>query len=574
MSLRLRFHLLTLFFFVISAVPVWLSVRTLAEGIVEQWAVRYAEKQVLYDKERTLQPILREVALARQLANSQYIREWSRQPDDGEATRHAVAEMESYRQNFQDHNYFVGLKSNGRYYFNNAQNEFAGREYRYSLNPKQQKDAWFYDLIRQGRDIHINVNPDPELGITKLWIDVLIRDGSEIVGITGTGLDLGSFIGNVVEEKVPGVTSLFIDRAGAIQLHRNQALIDYGSVSKRPGERNTIDLLFEDSADRKAIYAAMKLLEVQNGKVVTELVNMGGKRHLAGLVYLPEIDWYEITLLDLDVLLPFGQFSGIILLYAVSLLGILVLFNLTLSRLVLRPLGKLDAAMALVETGGQVPDSLDQQASGEVGSLMRRFTQMARAVSEARQNLEGKVQERTQALDRLSKTDPLTELLNRRGMSERLEAELVRMAREARPVGILWLDVDRFKEINDQYGHATGDLALKAIAGIVEAELRRYDVVSRWGGDEFLVMLQPASADVLAALGERIRSGVATCRTVLDPAGAVVALSVSIGGAQARPGEDLDSLLHRGDTALYAAKAAGRNIVRLAEAEDEPIPLA
>lgn len=574
MSLRLRFHLLTLFFFVISAVPVWLSVRTLAEGIVEQWAVRYAEKQVLYDKERTLQPILREVALARQLANSQYIREWSRQPDDGEATRHAVAEMESYRQNFQDHNYFVGLKSNGRYYFNNAQNQFAGREYRYSLSPKQQKDAWFYDLIRQGRDIHINVNPDPELGITKLWIDVLIRDGSEIVGITGTGLDLGSFIGNVVEEKVPGVTSLFIDRAGAIQLHRNQALIDYGSVSKRPGERNTIDLLFEDSADRKAIYAAMKLLEVQNGKVVTELVNMGGKRQLAGLVYLPEIDWYEITLLDLDVLLPFGQFSGIILLYAVSLLGILVLFNMTLSRLVLRPLGKLDAAMALVETGGQVPDSLDRQASGEVGSLMRRFMQMARAVSEARQDLESKVQERTQALDRLSKTDPLTELLNRRGMSERLEAELVRMAREARPVGILWLDVDHFKEINDQYGHATGDLALKAIAGIIEAELRRYDVVSRWGGDEFLVMLQPASTDVLAALGERIRSGVASCRTVLDPAGAVVALSVSIGGALARPGEDLDSLLHRGDTALYAAKAAGRNIVRLAEAEDEPIPLA
>lgn len=574
MSLRLRFHLLTLFFFVITAVPVWLSVRTLAEGIVEQWAVRYAEKQVLYDKERTLQPILREVALARQLANSQYIREWSRQPDDGEATRHAVAEMESYRQNFQDHNYFVGLKSNGRYYFNNAQNEFAGRQYRYTLNPKQQKDAWFYNLIRQGRDIHINVNPDPELGITKLWIDVLIRDGSEIVGITGTGLDLGSFIGNVVEEKVPGVTSLFIDRAGAIQLHRNQALIDYGSVSKRPGERNTIDLLFEDSADRKAIYAAMKLLEVQNGKVVTELVNMGGKRHLAGLVYLPEIDWYEITLLDLDVLLPFGQFSGIIMLYAVSLLGILVLFNMTLSRLVLRPLGTLDAAMALVETGGQVPASLDQQGSGEIGRLMRRFMQMARAVSEARQDLESKVQERTQALDRLSKTDPLTELLNRRGMSERLEAELERMAREARPVGILWLDVDRFKEINDQYGHATGDLALKAIAGIVEAELRRYDVVSRWGGDEFLVMLQPANTDVLAALGERIRSGVATCRTVLDPAGAVVALSVSIGGALARPGEDLDSLLHRGDTALYAAKAAGRNIVRLAEAEDEPIPVA
>ena len=82
MNLKPRFLLLTIILFVIAAIPAWFAVRMLAEGIVEQWAILYAEKQALYDKSRTLQPIMREVALSRQLANSQYIRDWARNPGD------------------------------------------------------------------------------------------------------------------------------------------------------------------------------------------------------------------------------------------------------------------------------------------------------------------------------------------------------------------------------------------------------------------------------------------------------------------------------------------------------------
>ena len=81
MNLQPRFLLLTSVFFVVFAIPSWMAVRALAEGIMEQWAVRYAEKRGLSDKGRTLQPILREVALSRQLASSQPIREWTRKPD-------------------------------------------------------------------------------------------------------------------------------------------------------------------------------------------------------------------------------------------------------------------------------------------------------------------------------------------------------------------------------------------------------------------------------------------------------------------------------------------------------------
>lgn len=562
MNLKPRFLLLTILLFLVTAIPLWFAVRTLAESIVEQWAVRYAEKQVLYDKSRTLQPILREVALSRQLANSQYIRAWARKPDDAGLTRSAIGEMESFRKNFADQSYFVALRENGHYYHNNAANEFGGREFRYVLKPEARKDAWFFDLIRQGRDIHINVNPDLELGITKLWIDVLIRDGNDILGIAGTGLDLTSFIENVVEVGGPGVTSLFVDHDGAIQLHRNQKLIDFATISKQPLEHKRVDLLFGRDEDRVAILAAMKELEAQKKTVATIFVEVGGKRHLAGLAYLPEIAWYEITLLDLNTLLPFSDFFGILAAYALTLLGALALFNLALGHFVLEPLKRLDRAMTEVESGNSDWGALDKLGSGEIGRLIRRFVRMAQAVLESRRDLEAKVAERTTALERLTKIDPLTELFNRRGMTERLEAELTRAEREQRRVGILWLDIDEFKEINDRSGHAVGDAVLKAVAETIRQTLRPYDVAARWGGDEFLILLQPTDAGILDNLGERLRLAISADRRVIDGAGHALAITVSIGGHLSRIGEHLDSVLLHGDQALYAAKAAGRNCYR------------
>lgn len=562
MNLKPRFHLVTLLLIVVSAIAGWWSVRTLAEDIVAQWAMRYAEKQALYDKSRTLQPILREVALARQLANSQYIREWARHPNNKEHTRNAVAEMESFRLNFHDQNYFVALRKNGHYYYNNAENEYSGKEFRYTLDPKQKKDAWFYDLIQQGRDLHINVNPDLELGITKLWIDVLIRDGNNILGMAGTGLDLTGFIQNVVEEGEPGVTSLFVDHAGAIQIHRNEALIDFGSISKQSAEQHTIALLFDQPADRKAILAAMKTLEDLRQTVITEFVSVNGRRHLAGVTYLPEIGWYEITLLDLDILLPFSQFSGILLVYAATLLGAFLLLNLFLNHQVLNPLSQLDRAMTRVESGADVSDNLGDLGSGEIRHLLQRFMHMAKAVMESRHGLEAKIQERTLALERLTKIDPLTELLNRRGMTERIEAELPRVQRESGHVGLLWLDVDWFKQINDQHGHAVGDQALRLIADIIRETLRPYDVASRWGGDEFLVLVQPADSGTLNNIGTRLCRKIAENRQLVSQDGEPLPLSASIGGHLSHQDEPLDSLLQQADQALYAAKAAGRNCYR------------
>ena len=562
MNIRPRIFLLTGVLVIVSALAAWWLARQQAVGIVEQWAVRYAEKQVLYDKSRMMQPIAQEIALSRQLANSLQIREWARHQDDPLLTRRALAEMENFRLNFADKSYAVVLSGSGNYYYNNASNEFAGKQLRYRMDPKKPADQWFFNTIGQQREVLLNVNPDVNLGVTKLWINVLIRDGDTILGIAGTGMDLTRFIRDVLDNTQPGITSLFVDRTGAIQLYPDKSLIDFASISKAGAERKMVTLLFDRASDKTAILDAMAELATLKRPVATRFVTINGKPYLAGVAYLQAIDWYEITLLDLNVVLPLTSFSGMLLIYGLTLLAALLLFNLVLRRLVLHPLAQLEEAILKVEDGQFSPASLPAGAKDEIGRLMDHFKHMATKVWQARSELEYKVKERTEALERLTHTDPMTELLNRRGMNERIEAAISHNQREHSPFGLLLLDLDYFKGINDKHGHSVGDQALILLADLIRSMTRPYDSAARWGGDEFLILVVNCDAVTLQGLGERICAVVAQSRQLRDLEGAPIGLSVSIGGALVN-GENKEGMVFRADQALYAAKHAGRNCFRL-----------
>jgi diguanylate cyclase (GGDEF)-like protein len=224
---------------------------------------------------------------------------------------------------------------------------------------------------------------------------------------------------------------------------------------------------------------------------------------------------------------------------------------------VLNPLGALHAAIGRVAAGDTARVQLPEAVSGEMREVMEHFARMAHHVSVSRLELEEKVRERTAALDQMTKVDALTGALNRRGMNDQLELALMRARRERQGLGILWLDVDLFKQINDAHGHAAGDAALRAIAQLMRLHIRPYDHAARWGGDEFLLLLSPIDAAQLDAIAERICTVV---RNHGDVAGQrLEGLSVSIGGYLLSEDDSLDRLLEHADRALYAAKAAGRN---------------
>jgi diguanylate cyclase (GGDEF)-like protein len=167
-------------------------------------------------------------------------------------------------------------------------------------------------------------------------------------------------------------------------------------------------------------------------------------------------------------------------------------------------------------------------------------------------------------------TDPLTGLLNRRGFMERVELLIGRVARAGGRVSVLMFDLDHFKSINDRYGHAVGDTALRVFAETIQRTMRDGDVIGRLGGEEF-VALVGGSVSEAAIAAERVRAAFEAAGTVID--GHRMAATVSVGAADTLAnGCSIEHLLSRADTVLYAAKQAGRN--RVVCAPEEPVPLA
>jgi len=161
-------------------------------------------------------------------------------------------------------------------------------------------------------------------------------------------------------------------------------------------------------------------------------------------------------------------------------------------------------------------------------------------------------------LERLAAVDPLTDAYNRRFGLARLREEYSRAVRAENPLGVLMLDLDHFKAVNDTYGHLVGDRVLRAVAAACRRVLRDGDVLVRYGGEEFLVLLPGAGPEDVRQVGDRIRRAVA--ETSIEDGNLRVGVTVSLGGTTYRETSDsTDSLVALADGALYEAKEGGRN---------------
>ena len=164
-------------------------------------------------------------------------------------------------------------------------------------------------------------------------------------------------------------------------------------------------------------------------------------------------------------------------------------------------------------------------------------------------------------LRRQAHVDYLTGIYNRRHFMERAEQELSRAHRYAKPLSMLMLDIDHFKQINDRHGHKVGDTVLKAVADLSQATFRDVDIVGRLGGEEFAALLPETDQPAALEAAERLRATIANARIPL-PGAPPVSFSVSIGvSSMDSPEDNIDALLQRADKALYKAKDSGRNRV-------------
>lgn len=175
--------------------------------------------------------------------------------------------------------------------------------------------------------------------------------------------------------------------------------------------------------------------------------------------------------------------------------------------------------------------------------------------------LEAQLQAAQEELRRQSMTDPLTGILNRRAVLERLEEEISRAGREGTALGLGIMDIDHFKAVNDTLGHLGGDDVLREAARRVRASLRTYDVFGRIGGEEFLIVLPGTDLSSLKSVAERLRRAISESPMITRKGS--IRITASFGVTVWKGPEGLDSLMERADRALYMAKEKGRDRVEV-----------
>ncbi len=200
--------------------------------------------------------------------------------------------------------------------------------------------------------------------------------------------------------------------------------------------------------------------------------------------------------------------------------------------------------------------------------LEQRVAQRTAELQASNQQLHSEIVERermAQLLEQTARTDFLTQLINRRAMAQRMQSELARIERAGGSCALVLVDIDHFKNINDQFGHDIGDEVLKALARAFQAAVREQDVVARWGGEEFLLLLPNTNEAEAVEQAERLRQLLDSDRLRIERYPHRV--TASFGVSEYRDGQTVELLLKQADVALYQAKAQGRNRVHAQSAD-------
>lgn len=211
-----------------------------------------------------------------------------------------------------------------------------------------------------------------------------------------------------------------------------------------------------------------------------------------------------------------------------------------------------------------VPAALTCLVMAGMSRVLGHFSRMRERLAEQKQALRATLQQ----VEELAMRDSLTGLYNRRHVEGLLEQECLRHARSGAPLSIALIDLDHFKQVNDTHGHATGDAVLATAARVLAEQLRRTDLVGRWGGEEFLLVLPDTDLPEAWTVLERAR--IALSQVVVTLAAPQLRVTLSAGLAKARPEGSTGAMLEEADRGLYRAKAQGRNRCCLPEGMAAP----
>ena len=565
-GLRTKFIFAAILLYVVIGVLTFFAFRFAIHKVVTDFGAQLVKKQSLLVKNKTLSLIRAEVVLSTQMVDSPVLKLWAQNEDDATLKTLALQELESYRTNFRDKSVFFIISQSGDYYFNNATNEFKNRELRYTLNPSNLNDQWYFTTMKKVDNFALNVDYDNHLKITKVWINTVVRgDKFRKIGLAGTGFELTDFINTLVHSHEPGLTTVLIDSEGGIEGHPDDRYMKHNSNLRGAMKKITIYDLMRDTTDQKHLSEAIKRIEMRSSETEVVFVSVEGRPYLAGVSQIEDIGWYVIVLADLSQVVHVRDFIPLIIVTILSLLVFLLIISVSVNKMILRPLSSLSTSSEQIAKGNYRV-AIQARTGDELGQLANTFNRMAQMIKDQMENLEERVAQRTaeltemnMLLDQHARTDPLTGLGNRREILRQVETEISRSKRFKRTFSIVLLDLDEFKNVNDSYGHAAGDLVLREISQKIREVVRSIDTCGRWGGEEFLLVLPETDLSGAIRVAENLRKAVQTLDINIDQF--TIHITLSAGVSEYQPGQSTDDCIKQADAALYRAKRAGRNRV-------------
>lgn len=423
--------------------------------------------------------LVRPIFISSMMSGDTFLRDWmlAGEKDNSKISRY----LSDVKQRYGAHTAFLVSEQSRNYYQ-------AGGVLK-QVNPKAERDIWYYRVRGMSEPYEINVDPDMANKDTlTIFVNYRVLDfQGNFLGATGVGLAVDSVRGLINEYQTRyHRTIYFVDADGRLTLFagehalgRNIAEVE-GLGQMAPG-----------------------ILESREGGTF-EYRGADGSNHLLNVRYIPELHWYLFVEKREDEAL-----GGIRRTLYVNLLISLMVTGLVLFL---------------------------------VNLVTSRYQRKLEAVA---------------------LSDKLTGLANRQALDMFLQRDMAESRRGGTDLALLLLDLDRFKEVNDEQGHLAGDAVLKHVADAIRGQLRDSDMVGRWGGEEFMILLKRTDLDAALLVAEKVRQHLLDMP--LSYGQHRIRLSCSIGVAVLREGETADSLLGRADRGLYAAKQAGRNQVQAGE---------
>lgn len=364
-------------------------------AVQENLGEAFARNATQFNKQRLLTPVTRELALSQRLTDSQTLRQWLAHPADVRARHFFFQEAEGYRKAFSDHSYFVADIGRRSYFFNDTKTPYSEKA-RQIFDPKNPADAWFFGSVKNTENYNINVDFNPKRHETKVWINVLLREGQRKVAIGGTGLDLTQFLKTFVSGKERGVTPMILGSGGAIQAYPDASRIALNSGSGQKATSTVFNLL---GSNKVGVQRALDAAEAQQSSVQLVTATFAQKPQLLAIAYVPELRWHVVTAVDLDTaqLLDSRALALPLVLGAATLMSLLALVAFAVNRVVVSPLLRLTHSVRQVESGTYNVE-WPRLANDEIGDLSRAFETMTAQIQTHTNELETLVSQRTDEL--------------------------------------------------------------------------------------------------------------------------------------------------------------------------------